>query len=77
MTDRELMQMALDALELVTDLTSHDEEVYEAIDALRAALAQPEPKKVQLHEFLKAVEGKENFIGIPFVWAEWPTREEQ
>ena len=42
MTDRELMQQALDALELVTDLTSHDNELYEAIDALRARLAQPE-----------------------------------
>ena len=42
MTDRELMQQALDALDLVTDLTSYDDEVYEAIDALRARLAQPE-----------------------------------
>ena len=42
MTDRELMQMALDALDLVTDLTSYDDEVYEAIDALRARLSQCE-----------------------------------
>ena len=46
MTDRELMQMALDVLDLVTDLTSYDDEVYEAIDALRARLAQPEPEPV-------------------------------
>ena len=39
---REAAQMALDALNLVTDLTSHDDEVYDAIEALRAALAQPE-----------------------------------
>jgi hypothetical protein len=44
MTDRELMQQALDALQLVTDLTNHDDELYEAIDALRARLAQPEPE---------------------------------
>ena len=46
MTDRELMQQALDALQLVTDLTNHDDELYEAIDALRARLAQPEPEPV-------------------------------
>ena len=46
MTDRELMQQALDALELVTDLTNHDDEVYAAIEALRARLAQPEPEPV-------------------------------
>ena len=43
-SDKELMQMALDALELVTDLTNHDDEVYAAIEALRARLAQPEPE---------------------------------
>jgi hypothetical protein len=46
MTDREIMQMALDALDLVTDLTNHDDEVYAAIEALRARLAQPEPEPV-------------------------------
>ena len=46
MTDKEIMQMALDALELVTDLTTHDDELYEAIDAIRARLAQPEPEPV-------------------------------
>lgn len=46
MTDRELMQMALDALNLVTDLTTHDDELYEAIDAISARLAQPEPEPV-------------------------------
>lgn len=42
MNDRELMQQALDALDLVTDLTTHDDVLYEAIDALRARLTQPE-----------------------------------
>lgn len=46
MTDRELLQMALDALDLVTDLTTHDDVLYEAIDALRAALAAKEPEPV-------------------------------
>lgn len=39
---REEAQQVLDALELVTDLTNHDDEIYDAIEALRAALAQPE-----------------------------------
>ena len=42
MTDREAMERALAALELVTDLTNHDDAVYAAIDALRERLAQPE-----------------------------------
>ena len=37
---RNAAQAALEALELVTDLTNHDDEIYEAITALRAALAQ-------------------------------------
>ena len=29
--------------------------------------------KVSPYEFLKAVEGKENVVGIPIFWSEWPT----
>jgi hypothetical protein len=43
MTDRELMQQALDALE------KHVLE-YETAEALRARLAQPEPEPVAWHE---------------------------
>jgi hypothetical protein len=43
---REEAQQVLDALELVTDLTNHDDELYEAIETLRARLAQPEPVAV-------------------------------
>jgi len=43
---REEAQQVLDALELVTDLTNHDDELYEAIETLRARLAQPEPEPV-------------------------------
>jgi hypothetical protein len=42
-TLREAAQQALEALELVTDLTNHDDEIYDAITALRAALAEPCP----------------------------------
>lgn len=44
MTDKELLQMALNTLDLVTDLTNYDDEVYETIEAIKARLAQPEPK---------------------------------
>ena len=49
-TNKEVMQQALDALDLVTDLTTHDDVLYEAIDALRAQLAQPEPEELALLE---------------------------
>ncbi len=45
---RNAAQAALEAMELVTDLTNHDDEIYGAIDALRAALAQQaEPTRSQ------------------------------
>ena len=45
MNDRELMQMALDALEYCVPSGHGPTELYDdAIEALRAALAQPEPK---------------------------------
>ena len=43
MTDRELMQMALDALELVDGYVMGK---HEAVEALRAQLAHPEPEPV-------------------------------
>jgi hypothetical protein len=52
MTDRELMQMALDALELrCTDADGNEVDlVIPAIKALRDRLAQPEPEPVAWHE---------------------------
>lgn len=63
MTDRELMQQALDALcqssipaygyrrnELRLTPKPHIELYQEAIEALRARLAQPEPEPVAWHE---------------------------
>jgi hypothetical protein len=47
-----------------------------AIELLRTKMDEYPKNQVRPHEFLKAVEGKENFIGIPIIWAEWPTREE-
>ena len=43
---REEAQSVLDALRAVEDLTTHDDEVYEAIDIIEPLLAQPEPEPV-------------------------------
>ena len=50
MTDRELMQQALDALEKLNKdgwiLADFEDEVYASIEALRARLAQPEQPQI-------------------------------
>ena len=43
MTDKEVMQMALDALEANKDHASYESGVCSTIEALRTALAQPAP----------------------------------
>ena len=55
MTDRELMQQALEVLELVTELTNHDDAVYAAIDALRERLAQPVQEPAAWEDVLGAI----------------------
>ena len=45
MTDRELMQQALDALETICGLKSTKLDIPTTMQALRARLAQPEPKR--------------------------------
>ena len=73
---REAAQMALDAL-ITAELDGNCE--YGATEALRAALAAPpqelELPKVQLWEFLKLIEGKEDLRGIPLMRTEWPMPE--
>ena len=54
MTDKELMQQALDALDLVTDLTTHDDVLYETIEALRARLSAPEPEQTRSEKMREA-----------------------
>ena len=69
--------MALDAMLNFPDDISDD--MFESIKALRAALAAPPQEldlpKVQLWEFLKLIEGKEDFRGIPLMRTEWPMPE--
>jgi hypothetical protein len=36
---------------------------------------QGEPLQVNIQDFVKAVEGKENLMGKPRIWAQWPFEE--
>lgn len=79
-TDRELLQMALDVMEAA--IKAGDWKVDGACDpdwvlnALRAALAQPEPVLVSPKEFISAVTGKWDISGIPMLMSVWPVSEE-
>ncbi len=46
-----------------------------AITSLRQAIAEAEkqgPVRVTIKDFVKAVEGKEEMVGRPVYWAQWP-----
>ncbi len=55
----------------------HYELYNEAIELLRAKLHEYPRNQVTPHEFIAAATGKENLIGMPIIWAEWPMREER
>ena len=71
MTDRELMQQVLDALE-----RGETKLRYEAITALREALAQPDRIQLTVRDFVVTVGGIEDAVGTPMYWAEWPNKEQ-
>ena len=48
-----------------------------AADILRAKLHEYPRNQVTPHEFVAAATGKEDLIGMPIIWAEWPMREER
>jgi hypothetical protein len=50
--------------------------IHNMYKTLCAKMHEYPKNKVRPHEFLKAVEGKEEFVGMPIIWAEWPTKEE-
>jgi len=51
MTKREVMQMALDALDYVSPMYNDVDVVADGIEALRAELAKPEPEPVALASY--------------------------
>ena len=88
MTKDEVLRLALEALEGVLDDSSKVLEasisggLYEvvqcrdAITAIKAALeAKDEPVQVSPLQFVEMVMEKEDCIGNPIFWAEWPNKE--
>ena len=85
MTDRELLQQALDMLDDINQCSLPPTgiplpaEIDHVMEALRARLEEP-PKDLELPlvrpaEFIKLIQGKENYWGIPVMRTEWPTPE--
>ena len=75
MTDRELMQQALAALELI-DAAMPFPVAKMAIKNLRERLAQPERIQLTVRDFVVTVGGIEEAVGTPTYWAEWPNKEQ-
>jgi hypothetical protein len=72
MTDREVMQQALEALESGLAFDAHST----VLQNLREALEQPVQEQVRPAEFIQMTLGKETVTGIPAYWAEWPSKEQ-
>jgi len=72
MSLRTAAQQALEALEERYVGALRDK----AMDALRTALSEPEQEPVQVTplDFVAAVLSKEDCVGKPIMWAEWPNR---
>jgi hypothetical protein len=78
MTKDEALRLALEALENGMKFVWTDPEReagFVAIDAIKEALAQPDTVQVSPLEFVTRVTGKEEIIGVPVFWAQWPSKE--
>jgi hypothetical protein len=71
---KEVLKLALEALEYHTAQTRPIHETNEVITAIKAAL---EAKVVQVSplEFVEMVMEKEHLVGNPIFWAEWPNKD--
>ena len=85
---KEAMKLALEALETAWtyDEDNADGYYFEAITALREALAKPDfwegyvpepvkPAQVSPLEFVTMTLEKEHLVGQPIIWAQWPNKE--
>ena len=72
---RAVIEQALEALVAAYQGKDKTNQVTESITALRTALEQPQPVQVSPLDFTHAVLGKEDAVGRPIFWAEWPNRE--
>jgi hypothetical protein len=82
MTKDEALKLALEALEdaaycvqknYFPDKMGHDWD--DTIASIKKALEQPEIVQVSPLEFVTRVTGKEEIIGRPVFWTQWPTPE--
>ena len=73
--NRDEAQQVLDALEDIPYVHQNDFQ-RKAIETIQAKLHEYPRHKVTPHEFVATATGKENLIGMPIIWAEWPMREE-
>ncbi len=71
----EAMKQAADTLERYALQHGNPDDMSDAITALRTAIAQPAPVQVSPTDFVDMVMDKEDAIGKPIFWAEWPNRE--
>lgn len=75
MTDRELMQQALEAL-TAYDGTNGASQRKRVLAALRERLAQPDRIQLTVRDFVVTVGDIEDAVGTPMYWAEWPNKEQ-
>ena len=66
--DRAVVAQALEALEYGGLVKKQ-----QALTALRAAFAQPSARQVSPAAFAEIVKGREEIVGVPVYWAQWPT----
>jgi len=69
MTKEEALQMCLEYIET----NAHERRCVRW--AIKDALAQPDTVQVSPLEFVTRVTGKEEIIGEPVFWAQWPNKE--
>jgi hypothetical protein len=74
MTKDEALRLALEAFDSM--IGRKPERVEQAITAIKAALeAKDNPVQVSPLQFVEIVMEKEDCIGKPIIWAEWPNKE--
>ena len=78
MTKDEVLRLALEYVELVPDDRYNADHIDRdaLITAIKAALeVKDEPVQVSPLQFVEMVMEKEDCIGKPIIWAEWPNKE--
>jgi hypothetical protein len=80
MTKNKALEMALMFIERVNRdgwiLEDFEPQMYEAITAIKEALETKDAYvQVRPWEFNMMTQGKEDIIGIPIAWSQWPNNE--